>query len=61
MPRRVIADFEAALSDTAVERLERNVRTFFAGREVDMQALTPGDFVAVVRRALNLPLVTQNP
>jgi lipoate-protein ligase A len=59
-PRRVITDLEAALRDTAVARLEHSVRTFFAGRAVAVQALAPGDFVAVVRRALNLPVVAQN-
>jgi lipoate-protein ligase A len=60
-PQRVIVDLEAALRDTAVARLEHNVRGFFVGRAVDMAALTPRDFVAVVRRALKLPLVAQNP
>jgi lipoate-protein ligase A len=60
-PRRVIADLEAALSDTSVERLERNVTAFFAGRTVDMPALIAGDFASVVRRALNLPLVARHP
>jgi lipoate-protein ligase A len=60
-PRRVIADLEAALADTAVERLEQNVRAFFAGRAVDMPVLTSGDFISVVRRALKLPVVAQNP
>ena len=59
-PRRMIADLEAALRDTAVERLERNVRAFFAGRASAVPALTAGDFVAVVRRALKLPRVAQN-
>lgn len=60
-PQRVIVDLEAVLRDTAVARLEHNVRGFFAGRAVDMAAVTPGDFVAVVRRALKLPQVAQNP
>jgi hypothetical protein len=60
-PQRAVADLEAALRDTAVEHLERNVRAFFAGRAVDMQALAPGDFVAVVRLALKLPLAAQYP
>jgi lipoate-protein ligase A len=58
-PRRVLIDFESALRDTAVERLARNVSAFFAGRAVAMPGLTPRDFVAVVRRALKLPLVMQ--
>ncbi len=60
-PQRAIADLEAALRDTSVERLEHNVRTFFTAHAVDMPVLVPADFVAVVRRALKLPLVVQNP
>ena len=60
-PQRLVVDLEAALRDTAVARLEHIVRGFFAGRAVEMAAVTPGDFVAVVRRALKLPLVAQNP
>ena len=59
-PWRTLADLEAALRDTAVERLAHNVRAFFAGRVADMPQLAPDDFVAVVRRALQLPLVAQN-
>jgi len=61
VPRaRALADFEAALNDTAVERLERNVQGFFSGRANDMSGLTSADFVAVLRRALQLPLVVPN-
>lgn len=58
-PRRAIADLEAVLSDTGLERLERNVQSYFAGRAIELAGLTPADFVAVMRRALNLPLVAQ--
>ncbi len=60
-PRRTIADLEAALCDTPVDRLEARIRSFFAGREVDMLSLTPGDFLAVLRLAVRQPLLTQNP
>ncbi len=60
-PLRTLDDLEAALRDTAVERLAYNVRTFFAGRLIDMPLLAPDDFVTVVRCALKLPLVAQNP
>lgn len=60
-PQRVIFDLEAALRGTAVARLEHNVRAFFAGRAAYLPAIAPGDFVAVVRRALKLPLAAQNP
>jgi len=59
-PRRTIADLEAALRDTSVERLERNVRAFFAGRPVDMLALTPDDFIAVMRLAAKQPIVASS-
>ena len=59
-PRRTIADLEAALRDTSVERVEHNVRVFFAGREVDMLALTPDDFITVIRRAVQQPIVASS-
>jgi len=60
-PRRAIADLEAALRDTPLDRLEPRVRAFFNGRQVDMLSLTPDDFLAVVRLALKQPLLAQNP
>jgi lipoate-protein ligase A len=51
-PRRTIADLEAELKDCPLPELEPRVRSFFAGREVDMLALTPGDFITVARDAL---------
>lgn len=59
-PRRTIADLEAALRDTPLDRLEARVRAFFSGREVDMLSLTPDDFLAVVRLAVKQPLLAQN-
>ncbi len=56
-PRRSIADLEAALHDTSVERLEHNIRVFFAGRRIDMPLLTPADFFAVTRLAAKQPIV----
>ena len=60
-PRRTVADLEAALRDTPLDRLEARVRAFFNGRQVDMLSLTPDDFLAVVRLALKQPLLAQNP
>jgi lipoate-protein ligase A len=60
-PRRTIADLEAALRDTPLDRLEARMRAFFNGREVDMLSLTPDDFLAVVRLAVKQPLIAQNP
>lgn len=51
-PRRTIADLEAALKECPVPELEGRVRTFFAGRDVDMLALAPEDFITVAREAL---------
>ena len=59
-PRRTLADLEAALRDTSVERVEHNVRVFFTGREVDMLALTPEDFIAVIRLAAKQPIVASS-
>ena len=61
LPAPALFDLETKLRDTAVERLERNVQAFFSGRAVDVAALTAADFIAVLRRALQLPLVVPNP
>jgi lipoate-protein ligase A len=59
-PAPALLDLEAELHETAVERLERNVHAFFSGRAVDVPGLTGADFIAVLRRALQLPLVVPN-
>lgn len=59
-PRRTIADLEATLRDTSVERVEQIVRVFFAGRQVDMLALTPDDFITVIRLAVQQPIVASS-
>ena len=59
-PRRTIADLQAALRDTAIERLVPNVRGFFAGRAVDVSLPASEDFIAVVRRAIKFPLVARS-
>jgi lipoate-protein ligase A len=59
-PRRTVADLEAALHDTSVERFEHNVRVFFAGRQADMLALTPDDFIAVIRLAVKQPIMASS-
>jgi len=51
-PKRVIADLESALRDTAAEQLKHKVHDFFAQREVDMLTLTPDDFIAVIEMAI---------
>ncbi len=59
-PAPAVLDLEAELHETAVERLERNVHAFFSGRTVDVPGLAAADFIAVLRRALQLPLVVPN-
>ncbi len=56
----VTAGLEAALSDTGVDRLERNVRAYLAGREGQVFAWAAAEFISVLRRALQLPLVAGN-
>lgn len=56
-PRRTVADLEAALRDLPVDRLEQRIVAFFASHPADMLTLTPADFIAVVRLALQQPLV----
>lgn len=60
-PRRTVADLEAALRDFPLDRLEQKVESFFAGRTVDMLTLTPADFIAVVRLAVQQPLLASSP
>jgi len=60
-PRRTIADLEAALRDTPIDKLEPRIRAFFADRQVDMLSLTPDDFVSVLRLALKQQLLTPHP
>ncbi len=59
-PRRTVADLEAALHDLPIDRLAQKIEWFFASRPVDMLALTPNDFLTVVRLALKQPLLAQN-
>lgn len=53
-PVRTIADLEAALRDTPVAEMEDRVRAFFAEREVEMLQLSPDDFIAAIRAALDM-------
>ena len=55
-PRRSVADLEAVLRNVPLERLEAQVRSFFASHAVQCGALMPGDFVAAVRLAAGQPL-----
>lgn len=59
-PRRTIVDLEAALYDTPLDRLEHNVRVFFAGRGADPPSPAPDDFIAVLRLAVGRPIVASS-
>jgi lipoate---protein ligase len=50
-PRRSLLDFEAALRDVPMERLEREVQSFFASHAVDRGPLELRDLVDAVRLA----------
>jgi lipoate---protein ligase len=51
-PRRVVLDLEAALKDTPLADLERNVAAFFAAADAEMLMLAPEDFVTAIRNAV---------
>jgi lipoate-protein ligase A len=56
-PTATLLAFEAHLNDTAVDRLERNTTAFFSAHALPVPASTAADFIAVLRRALQLPLI----
>ena len=60
-PRRLLADLEAALADTPVDRLEARVRGFFRARQYETLGLTPEDVINLVLLALKRPVAAQNP
>lgn len=51
-PRRMVVDLEAALRNTALAELERNVHRFFDTYPVEMLMLGRDDFIAVIRNAV---------
>lgn len=51
-PRRMIPDLEAALRDIPVAQLPERVSAFFNRHPAQMLSLDPGDFTAVISRAL---------
>jgi len=51
-PRRTVADLEAALRNVPMEGVEEIIRAFFAHRQADLLMLTPDDFAAVIRQAV---------
>ncbi len=51
-PKRTLADLEALLRDSLLERLDENIAAFFAERQVDMLGLAPADFATVIKAAV---------
>ena len=51
-PKRTLADLEAHLRDSPLERLDENIAAFFSGRPADMLGLTPADFATVIKAAV---------
>lgn len=58
-PAGALADLEAALCDVPADRVDGKVRGFFSSRAVRCEQCAPDDFVAVVRRAVDQPLLAR--
>lgn len=58
-PKRTLADLEAVLRDSRVDRLEANIEQFFAVRQVDMLGLGARDFVQLIHAAIVQRPVTE--
>lgn len=58
--RRAILDLEAALRDVPVGRLAHRIERFFATRPLDMRMPAATDFLTLVRRALQQPVLARN-
>ncbi len=56
-PRRMVADLESALRDSAIAELRENVERFFQNYKGEMMMLHPGDFVAALDLALQQAVV----
>jgi lipoate-protein ligase A len=56
-PRRSLNDLEASLREVPLERLERQIHSFFASHAVDCRPLEPRDFVEAVRLAVGQRLI----
>ena len=59
-PARARADFEAALCDVPLERLEQRVEAFFGSRAVAAGGYSAADLVAVLKRAVRQPSLADN-
>lgn len=56
-PARTVWDLEAALRDVPIARAASRILEFFSSHAADLGALSPDDFVTVIRLALKQPLV----
>lgn len=51
-PKRAAADLEAVLRNVPLDGVEEIIRDFFARQQADLLLLTPDDFAAVIRQAV---------
>ncbi|MGZ5231765.1 MAG: lipoate--protein ligase family protein [Burkholderiales bacterium] len=58
--QRTIFDLEAWLRDTPISELGHRIQRFFTSRPVDTRMPTVGDFVTVMRRAIEQPFLARN-
>jgi len=59
-PRRVIADLEAALRGTLIDRVAATIESFFSAATRPTQGLKPEHFIAAIGRALRLPAIARD-
>ncbi|MBD3609477.1 MAG: lipoate--protein ligase family protein [Gammaproteobacteria bacterium] len=52
-PQRLVVDLEAALKNTRLNELEKNVSDFFANYESELLLLEQGDFVQAIKQAVD--------
>jgi len=58
-PRRMVADLESALRDTAIDDLRANVEHFFSHYTAEMLMLQPQDFIAALGQAVAQSLLAE--
>ncbi len=51
-PKRAVVDLEAVLRNAPLDGIEEIIRSFFALQQADLLMLTPDDFAAVIRQAV---------
>ncbi len=58
--RPTVIALEAALQDSPVERLDHNVRVFFAGLDIEPRTLGAEDLITILLLAVRQPIVASN-